>query len=194
METGFARLPGYARVGAAALLALVLLLVFRFSYLGPRIEGLDEKRAALARKQAELAQARGARADLARFRERADALSLRLAAALPGQEEVSALLRRLQIFAIQSGLTIRAFTPRPPVERDLHTEWSYRLHLDGSYRGLARFFDRIGGLSRIVTIGEVVIRAADGRDPDRTITAECTATTFVLDPSGLGPGAPKELP
>lgn len=184
METGFTRLPRYARVGAVAALAAAPVLVFRLAWVRPQVRALDEKRATLARKQADLAQARRDQAALTRFRARVDDLTLRLGrldAALPEPEEVSALLRRLQTFAVRSGLTIRAFRPRPPVARDLHTEWSYRLRLDGTYRGLAGFFDRIGRLSRVVRIDDVVIRAAAAQEPGHTITAECTATTFVLD-------------
>lgn len=184
METGFTRLPRYARVGAVAALAAAPVLVFRLAWVQPQNRGLDEKRAVLTRKQAELAQARRDQAALTRFRARADELALRLErldAALPEPEEVSALLRRLQMFAVRSSLTIRAFRPQPPVARDLHAEWSYRLRLDGTYHGLAGFFDRIGRLSRVVRIDDVVIRAAAAQEPGHTITAECTATTFVLD-------------
>ena len=198
METGFGRLPWHGRIGAAAALAAALFLVFRLYHLGPGLAGLDEKRAALARKQDALAQARRDQAALARLQSGVDALTLRLSrlgAVLPEPEEVSALLRRLQIFAVQSNLTIRAFRPQPPVARDRHTEWSYRLHLDGTYHNLARFFDRVGGFSRIVTIGDVVIRPVDSQEPDRTVTAECTATAFVLtDSSGRGDGGPGEVP
>ena len=196
MESGFTRVPWYGKVGAVAALAAALLLVFRLYHLGPRRDELDEKRAVLARKQAELVLARQDRGELTRFRNRVDDLTLRLGrlgAALPEREEVSELLRRLRIFAVESNLTIRAFRPQPAVARDLHTEWSYRLHLDGTYHSLARFFYRIGGFSRIVTIGDVVIRAADSQDTDRTIAAECTVTTFVpIDPSEPRAGGPKE--
>ena len=71
--------------------------------------------------------------------------------------------------------------------------WSYRLHLDGTYPGLARFFRQVGGLSSIVTIEDVVIRAIDPPEPGRTIAAECTATAFGrLDPSRPGPAGAEE--
>ena len=190
MGSGFVKVPWYGQAGAVAALAAALFLVVRLYYLGPQLEGLDEKRAALARKQDELAQARRDREELARFQNRVDDLTLRLGrlgAALPEQQDVSEMLRRLQFLAVRSNLTIRAFRPQPAVARDQHTEWSYQVHLDGSYHNLARFFDRIGGLSRIITIGDVVIRAADAQEPDRTITAEGTAAIVVpIEPSERG--------
>ena len=195
METDFTRLPRYARIGIAALLAASLLLLLRVAWLGPRMREIDAKRAALAGKEAELTLARREGAALARDRERAAELALgldRLGAAPPAREEVSALLRRLQIFALQSGLTIRALRPQAASQRDLHAEWSYRLHLDGTYQGLTRFFGRVAELPRIVVIDDVVIRAAASPEPDLTIAAECTVTAFVpLDadrPDGRGTG------
>ena len=196
METDFARLPWYARIGIAAALAASAALVFRVSWLGPRLRDLDAKRTALAGKEAELMRARREGAALARARERIDEQALGFDgfdAAPPAREEVSALLRRLQIFAVQSHLTIRAFRPQPASQRDLHTEWSYRLHVDGTYEGLARFFGRVAELPRIVTIDDVVIRAAASPGPDRTIAAECTATAFApLDPVRSGGREPEE--
>ena len=196
METGFARLPWYGRVGAVAALAATPFLVCWLVYLRPQLQGIDERRSALASKQAELLQARRDRAELARLRTRVDDLTLRLGRlgeALSEPEEVSALLRRLQVFAVRSNLTMRAFRPQPPVAHDLHTAWSYRLSLDGTYHGLAGFFGRVGGLSRVVTIDDLTIRAADSQEPYRTITVECTATAYVLhDPSQSGVGGPGE--
>ena len=196
METSFARLPRYVRLGLAAVLVATLPLVVRLSWLGPRMQELDAKRAALAGKEAALAEAHRERAGLAQARDRVDELGLRLdrlGAARPQQAEVSALLRRLQIFAVRSGLTIRAFRPRQAPPEGLPAAWAYRLHVEGTYQGLTGFFRRVGGLSRIVTIDDVVIRAVDPPEPGRTVAAECTATAFVLpDPSRPGRPAPEE--
>ncbi len=191
METDFTRLPRYARIGLAAAVVASLPLVFRLAWVGPRTRELDAKRAVLAGREAELMEARREHASLAQARDEVDALRLRfdgLGAVPPGQEEdVSALLRRLQFFALQSDLTIRAIRPRPAGPDEPATAWSYRLHVDGTYDGLTRFFRQVGGLSRIVAIDDVVIRAVDPPESGHTIAAECTATAFVLrgpSPSG----------
>ena len=192
MESGFTRLPRYARIGLAAAFVASLPLVFRLSWAGPRMRELDAERAALAAREAELMEARRARAGLAQARDEADELTLRLdriGAARPEREDVSALLRRLQILALRSDLAIRALHPRPALPEGPPAAWSYRLHLDGTYEGLTRFFRRVGGLSRIVNIDDVVIRAADLPERGRTIAAECTVTAFL--PRGPSrPGLP----
>ncbi len=190
METGFTALPRYARIGTAAALAASLLLALRLSWLGPRMRELDGKRTAVAGREAELTRARREQADLAHARDRVDDLTLRLdrlGAVGSGEDDVSPLPRRLRALAVQSGLTVRALRPHPAVEGDLHAERSFGLRLDGTYQGLVEFFARVGGLSRIVTIEDVVVRAVDSRGSDHTIAAACTATVFVpLDPPGSG--------
>ena len=196
MGTDFTRFPPYVRVGIAAILAASLVFVFRLVWLGPRMRELDAQRTALAGREAELTRARREGAALARDREQGDELALgldRLGAAPPAPEEVSTLLRRLQIFAVQSHLTIRAFRPQPASPREPHAAWSYRLHLEGTYQGLTRFFGRVAELPRIVVIDDVVIRAAASPGPDLTIAAECTATAFVpLEPERPGLRDPGE--
>ena len=195
METDFTRLPRYVRIGLAGAFFASLPLVFRLSWVGPRTRELDSTRTALAAREAALTEARRERASLARALDDVDELSLRLDRLGPApadREDVSALLRRLQVFALRSDLTIRAFRQRPSLREEPPAAWSYRLHLDGTYEGLTRFFQRVGGLSRLVTIDDVSIRAVDPPWPGRTIAAECTATAFVVPGSSDGPPGREE--
>ena len=183
MELGLSKLPWYGQVVAFLLVAVGLLGAFRLYYVGPQLEQQDQQRAELEQRRRELEQARQDQAELTEFEAEVVDLNLRLealSAVLPEQEEVSELLRRLQTFAVQSNLTIRAFRPQAAVTRDLHSEWPYRLQLDGTYHNLGLFFDRISKFPRIINISEVVIRAQEPPELNLTISAECTATTFVL--------------
>jgi len=42
---------------------------------------------------------------------------------------------------------------------------------------------------RIINVGEIVIKAKSPAEPGRTITAECVATTFVLQDATPRPAA-----
>ena len=65
--------------------------------------------------------------------------------------------------------------------KTLHAEWPISLELQGTYHNLAIFFDKVGKLPRIVNITNVDIRNIGTPVPGGpTITATCTATTFVL--------------
>jgi type IV pilus assembly protein PilO len=63
--------------------------------------------------------------------------------------------------------------------KQMHAEWPIALQLDGTYHNLGMFFDRIGNFSRIINVSNIAIKTKTGADGG-TISAECTATTFVL--------------
>ncbi len=183
MELGLNKLPWYGQILAFLLVAIGLLGAFWVYYIGPQNDARAQKQTELERKRTELAQAEQDNIELEEFRAEVDDLNNRLealSAVLPAQEEVAAMLRQLQTFAVQSNLTIRAFRPQAAVTREMHSEWPYRLELDGTFHNLGMFFDRISKFPRIINISDVVISAKEPPELNLTITAECTATTFVL--------------
>ena len=194
MELGLNKLPWYGQVGAFLLISVALLVVSWFFYIQPQREAQALMEAEVAQKRAEVEQAHQDARELAAFEAEVDDLNSRLTAlraVLPEQEEVSELLRSLQTFATQSSLTIRAFRPQAAIAHEMHSEWPYRLQLDGTYHNLGTFFDRISKFSRIINISDLVIRAKEPTELNVTITAECTATTFVLLET---PAAPEPAP
>ena len=65
------------------------------------------------------------------------------------------------------------------------------LELDGTYHDLARFFDHVSKVPRIINVGGIAIKGKPAKDTvdGTTITAQCTATTFVLlDKPNAAPG------
>jgi type IV pilus assembly protein PilO len=93
------------------------------------------------------------------------------------------MLRRIQTLATQSSLVVKVFRPQAVVSKQLHQEWPMTLELDGTYHDLARFFDHVSKVPRIINVGSIGIKAKPAKDvvaEGTTITAQCTATTFVL--------------
>lgn len=127
------------------------------------------------------------RAQVTDLQQRLDSLK----AVLPDEKDAADLLRRMQTVATQSNLTIKSFKPEKIVTEQLHAAWPISLELEGTYHNLAIFFDRVGKFTRIVNIGAVDIKGQDKPTPNFTITATCTATTFVLldKPAAPKPGA-----
>src|SRR5579864_9443704 len=183
MELSLTKLPWYAQVGAFVVLAVVGVGLFYQYYEVPA-------RAEMAVREAELTTLRGAVAkgletakQLPQFRAQVDDLELRLVglrAVLPEEKDAGDLLRRLQTVATQANLQIKSFRPAPIVTKQLHAEWPIALELDGTYHNLAMFFDRVGKFTRIVNITGVDIQGKAKPEHNNTISATCTATTFVL--------------
>jgi type IV pilus assembly protein PilO len=117
-----------------------------------------------------------------------------LRAVLPEERDVADLLRRVQAMATQSNLTIRGFAPHAVAKKQMHAEWPIGLQLEGTYHDLGAFLERVSRFPRIINVGGLSIKARTVDDGESTITADCTATTFVLldAPNAVAakPGAP----
>ena len=111
---------------------------------------------------------------------------------LPEQKDVADILRRIQGLAVQSNLALLRFTPAPVRQQPLYAELPYRLTAVGNYHNLGLFFDRVSKFPRIINVGDIAITASPRPDPNATIIADMTATTFVLQDGGGrgGRGAP----
>ena len=111
---------------------------------------------------------------------------------LPEQKDVADSLRRLEVLARQSNLTLLRFTPAAQRQQPLYAEVPYRITAVGSFHNLALFFDRVSKFPRIINVGDISITANPRQDPNSTIIADMTATTFVLQEAAGrgGRGAP----
>ena len=116
----------------------------------------------------------------------------RLRAVLPDERDVADLLRRVQGMATQSSLTILGFTPQPVAKKTMYVEWPIGLKLEGTYHDLGLFLERVSKFPRIINVSNLKVKALEKSTSGATITAEATATTFVLveTPPAAVPAAP----
>jgi type IV pilus assembly protein PilO len=193
MELSLTKLPWYAQIGAFVALAASGCGVFYYYYEMPVHADMAARRQQLTSLRADIAKGQATAKKLPEFQAQVADLQLRLdnlRAVLPDEKDAADLLNRMQTVAQQSNLTIKTFKPGTIVTKQLHAEWPIQLELDGTYHNLATFFDRVGKFTRIVNVTGVDIKGKDKPDPNSTISATCTATTFVLlDKPGAKPGA-----
>jgi type IV pilus assembly protein PilO len=197
MELSLSKMPWYGQVGAFVAISLVAAGVFWNFYAQPVQATIDARSAELASIRADIDKGLATARRLPEFRKQVGELELqleRLRAVLPEEKDVADLLRRIQGMATQSNLTIRAFTPRPVATRQMHAEWPINLQLEGTYHNLGGFLERVSKFPRIINVNAIDIRARENQTEGATVTAECTATTFVLIEGGPAkpgtPGAP----
>ena len=70
-----------------------------------------------------------------------------------------------------------------------YSDWPILMQVEGSYNALGHFFEKVSAATRIINVPNISIKGIDGStDFNRTLTATCTATTFVFreDESGAG--------
>jgi type IV pilus assembly protein PilO len=186
------------QVALFAILGLLLYGVFWWFFYSPMQQTIQTKTASKRNLQAEVDNAKTTAARLPEFRrevERKEATLQALSRILPSQKEVDDLLRKVQQLAAESSLDVLRFKPEATKPQSFYAEWPISLDLDGSYHNLAYFFDRLSRLSRIVNVSNLKVTAKKDPNISSTITASCTATTFVFieqapAPAPGTPGAP----
>lgn len=178
------------QVAVFALLGVLLYGVYWWFFHSPMQQQIQDKTATKRNLQAEVDNAKTTAARLPEFRrevERKEATLQALSRILPSQKEVDDLLRKVQQLAAESSLNVLRFKPEATKPQNFYAEWPISLELDGSYHNLAYFFDRLSRLSRIVNVSNLDVDAKREPSISSTITASCTATTFVfIEPTAQG--------
>ncbi len=177
-------LPRSAQLLIFAGLLISLMAVFYFIYLSDWIKERDALHAEVQQLQSAVAQSAAVESQLERFKKEVAQLENRLEllrAILPAQKETPTVLRSVQEMASSSNLKISKFTPQPVVPRAFYSDWPIQMQVEGSYDALGRFFEKVSEATRIINVGNISIKGIDGStDFNRTLTATCTATTFVF--------------
>jgi type IV pilus assembly protein PilO len=100
---------------------------------------------------------------------------------LPLEKETPTILRIIQQMATSSNLRIDKFIPQTLIPRAYFSDWPIQLEVQGNYNGLGQFFEKINRTHRIINVGAISIkRIEQSNDSTQTLTASCTATTFVF--------------
>ena len=194
MDISLTKLPWYAQIGAFLALAIGGAAAFYFYFESPLQEDMAGRRARLVGLRADISKGLTTARKLPDFQRQVADLEGRLEnlkSVLPDEKDAADLLRRLQTVAVQSNITIKTIRPKETVTKQLHAEWPIQIDVDGSYHNLALFLDRVGKFTRIVNITGLDVKGKEKPEPNSTITATCTATTFVLldKPAAPKPGA-----
>ena len=183
INVSLSKLPWYGQVGAFVALSLAAAGAFWNWYARDTQASIDQRLTELAGLRQEIDRGLATAKRLPEFRREVGSLEAqleRLRAVLPEEQDVSDLLRRVQAMATQSNLAILGFAPKAVAKKQLHAEWPIGLKLEGSYHDVGSFLERVSKFPRIINVGDIKIDARASQSDGSTVTAECTATTFVL--------------
>jgi type IV pilus assembly protein PilO len=197
MDLGLNKMPWYGQILLFVVIAGGGIYAFDYFYAdGVRVElqgkqtQLDQVRERITRGNMIAAQLPKFQADLIKLEQHLAGLKQ----VLPEQRDVGDMLRRIQTLAAGSSLNVRYFKPQPVANKELHAEWPMQLEFDGNYHDLGMFFDKVAKVPRIINISAINIKAKDAKaavETNTTVTAQVTATTFVLlDKPATAPGTP----
>jgi type IV pilus assembly protein PilO len=108
---------------------------------------------------------------------------------VPEEKEVDGFMKMLDAEAAKSGIELRRYTAQPTASKEFYTEVPFEIELDGSYRSMTNFFDRVAKLERIVNVSNLLVANTKKNSEARTkhtyqyaanesVVATCMATTF----------------
>jgi type IV pilus assembly protein PilO len=152
------------------------------------LKGMIEEQTAIQTEISQLettvAQGTAIASQLGRFKQELAKLEARLEelrSILPAQKETPQILRNVQDMASDSELRILRFVPQPVVPRAFYSDWPIQLEVEGNYDALGRFFERVGGATRIINVENINVKGIERTENNpHTLRAVCTATTFVF--------------
>jgi type IV pilus assembly protein PilO len=200
----FAKLPRAYRMATIPLIALLVLGGYAYFFYMPAAA----QRAAAETQERDLerkvSEVRAIVSNLAAFESEIADLEKRLKQALrqlPDSKELPGLLTDVTSLGKDAGLEFKAFRPRDEIAKDFYAEVPIEVEFSGGYHDIARFFDKVSKLPRIVNVSELEIELA-GKDSDSTLLkVHGQATTFRFlehdvapapDPTAKGASATKE--
>src|SRR3954469_11419020 len=189
MDVSLSKLPWWGQIGAFVLVCAGATYGFWHFYVADMQADVNLRQTRLTALRGDIARGVATARRLPEFESQVTQLEQRLEnlkQVLPEEKDVADILRRIQGLATQSNLAIQRFTPQTPVQQALYAEIPYRLQAEGTYHNLGFFFDRISKFPRIINVSEISIKTKTPLEPNATITAECIATTFVLQEALLG--------
>ena len=124
--------------------------------------------------QAVAAQRDGLRAQLAAL-DGALKVAMRL---LPETREIPELLTQISQLGLNAGLEFRLFKPELEKRADFYAEVPVSLAILGKFHDIARFFDHLSKLSRIVNVTDIKITVPKGSEAEPKLSTNCLLTTF----------------
>jgi len=191
----FAKLPRSARMAMVPLAGVLVLGVYAWlAYLPARAE----LRAAEARErdlERNVSEVRAIVSNLGAFEAEIADLEQQLKQALrqlPDSTELPGLLTDVTSLGKDAGLEFKAFRPKDEINRDFYAEVPIEIEFSGNFHDIARFFDKVSKLPRIVNVSELKMEIADQKADSTLIKVKGEATTFrfIENANAPQPGAP----
>jgi type IV pilus assembly protein PilO len=190
----FANIPKRQQYVLFSLLGLVALYLWWAFLFKPAWDERDELKNQLASLEQQLFQKKMIAANLPRLEAEIKQLQAALKSAiarLPEEKEIPTLLTQVNSLGEESGLVFTLFRPQALVKKDFYAEIPIQVRAEGSFHALGIFFDRIGKMERIVTIGSLNVspgptsgQGGRRRAGDMSIIADFSATTFTFVAGG----------
>lgn len=102
-------------------------------------------------------------------------------AKLPEKKEIPGLLSSASEAGTTAGLEFLLFEPMTPAPMEFYAEIPVKISVRGGFHDIARFFDAVANLPRIVNVTNIKIGNANkGKDGRNVLTVDCFLKTYMF--------------
>lgn len=160
---------------------VVLLVAYFMLLLGPRLSRTAELHTHIANMEKDREEKLVDAATVTDRQKEVDDLEGELQLAirrLPDEKEIPQLLSSISTLGRDSGLDILVFRQKPEGYQEFYAEVPVEMQVRGTYHQVAKFFDRVRKLDRIVNVTNIVLRDPKVVDDDLLLEANSQVTTF----------------
>lgn len=195
----FAKLPRAYRIAAIPLIFAVVLGLYGYLLYGPARAELQAAQAKEHELQRQVSEVRAIVSNLAAFEQELADLELQLKQALrqlPNSKELPVLLTDISSLGKDAGLEFKLFRPQDEIARDFYAEVPIEIEFSGTYHDIARFFDKVSKLPRIVNVNrmEVTVASRDLEGTRLRVRGEATTFRFLEGQAQAAAGQPSATP
>jgi len=176
-----AKLPTAARAGIAGVLVVLIAAGYYLMLWQGANQQLTQMRTQELELQRKLSEVRSIAANINEFEAEIANLELKLQRVvrqLPNKKEIEVLLTDISNAGKSAGIEIKSFSRKPEIIHGFYAEVPIHLTLTGKYHNIARFFELLARLPRIVNMGSVSVSVAKDSMEETTLNVKGTATTF----------------
>jgi len=176
-----AKLPRAARMGILTGVVALIAAGYYFGYYQAEYERLGGLRAHELELQRKLSEVRSVAANIGAFQAEITQLQAQLAVALrqlPNEKQLEVLLADVSNLGKTAGIEIKSFKRENEQVHDFYAEVPIAVQIEGSYHEIARFFDSVSRLPRIVNMGALDMKVAKASATETRLVVSGTATTF----------------
>ncbi len=186
-----AKLPMLAKVGVGALFVVLIGVAYFIVFYGDLASSITAEKSREASLRTDLSAARKAefsyQQDLAELSDRQQR-QRELVKILPTDTEYPAFLSAVQNVANVSGIGLTAWSPQPEVPDQFYSRVPMKLELRGRYHQVAKFFNGVGQLDRVINMENITLTDPKLEGEDMVVKVEALATAFRAKPDGAPAG------
>jgi type IV pilus assembly protein PilO len=198
MAKSFHELSSKAQIAVFGFLCVLTVVGAWQVVLSGERTAIEERSAHLATLEQDVTKAQATAARLVIVQREVRALEASLqetTSVIPDEKDPQDVLRSLNVMASESLIGLAGFTNKPIVTKAQYSEWPVTIMLEGGYHDIGRFFDRIASTPRLISVSDLNIKTRQQPNGRGTVTATCTATTFVVRKDTVPvAGAPAAVP